>query len=475
MLRSAFAVCLALLLAVALPSRAQVAPETLGQGETPTNVILMIPDGYGPASVTMARDYLRWRDGTTELAYDSLHIGSIRTFSSSSRITDSAAGGTALATGEKTYNGAISVDTSKQAVATLLEGAEREGMATGLVVTSRITHATPAVFSAHVADRGQENRIARQQLNQDMEVLLGGGRRHFVPQSVDGSARDDRRNLLRTARDRGYTIAETADELAQAGDGPLLGLFSDSHMAYELNRDDTQQPSLATMTEAAIDRLSTEEGGYFLMVEGSRIDHAGHGNDAAAHLHDILAFNEAVKTALNTAKADENTLVLVVSDHETGGLSLGRNRDGEGIYSWHPDVLSNVTASSGVIADSIRTIRSSDAAEDEKERRIVGALSHFTGISDVEDDAVEKLMSADGSFALSRTVAAIVNRKALVGWTSHAHTAVDVGVYGYGPGAYQFIGNQDNTEIALTLSDLLDADLRPLTKEMRSERAAVGR
>ena len=475
MLRSAFAVCLALLLAVALPSRAQVAPETLGQGETPTNVILMIPDGYGPASVTMARDYLRWRDGTTELAYDSLHIGSIRTFSSSSRITDSAAGGTALATGEKTYNGAISVDTSKQAVATLLEGAEREGMATGLVVTSRITHATPAVFSAHVADRGQENRIARQQLNQDMEVLLGGGRRHFVPQSVDGSARDDRRNLLRTARDRGYTIAETADELAQAGDGPLLGLFSDSHMAYELNRDDTQQPSLATMTEAAIDRLSTEEDGYFLMVEGSRIDHAGHGNDAAAHLHDILAFNEAVKTALNTAKADENTLVLVVSDHETGGLSLGRNRDGEGIYSWHPDVLSNVTASSGVIADSIRTIRSSDAGEDEKERRIVGALSHFTGISDVEDDAVEKLMSADGSFTLSRTVAAIVNRKALVGWTSHAHTAVDVGVYGYGPGAYQFIGNQDNTEIALTLSDLLDADLRPLTKEMRSERAAVGR
>ncbi len=475
MLRSAFAVCLALLLAVALPSRAQVAPETLGQGETPTNVILMIPDGYGPASVTMARDYLRWRDGTTELAYDSLHIGSIRTFSSSSRITDSAAGGTALATGEKTYNGAISVDTSKQAVATLLEGAEREGMATGLVVTSRITHATPAVFSAHVADRGQENRIARQQLNQDMEVLLGGGRRHFVPQSVDGSARDDRRNLLRTARDRGYAIAETADELAQAGDGPLLGLFSDSHMAYELNRDDTQQPSLATMTEAAIDRLSTEEDGYFLMVEGSRIDHAGHGNDAAAHLHDILAFNEAVKTALNTAKADENTLVLVVSDHETGGLSLGRNRDGEGIYSWHPDVLSNVTASSGVIADSIRTIRSSDAGEDEKERRIVGALSHFTGISDVEDDAVEKLMSADGSFTLSRTVAAIVNRKALVGWTSHAHTAVDVGVYGYGPGAYQFIGNQDNTEIALTLSDLLDADLRPLTKEMRSERAAVGR
>ena len=475
MLRSAFAVCLALLLAVAPPTQAQVAPETLGQGETPTNVILLIPDGYGPASVTMARDYLRWRDGTTELAYDSLHIGSIRTFSSSSRITDSAAGGTALATGKKTYNGAISVDTSEQAVATLLEGAERSGMATGLVATSRITHATPAVFSAHVPDRGQENRIARQQLNQDIEVMLGGGRRHFLPQSAEGSARDGNRNLLSTARDRGYTVVESADELTQVGDGPLLGLFSNSHMAYELNRKGTNQPSLDTMTEAAINRLSTEEDGYFLMVEGSRIDHAGHGNDAASHLHDILAFNEAVKTALDAAKDDENTLVLVVSDHETGGLTLGRNRDGEGIYAWHPNVLSNVTASSGVIADSIRTIRSSDADEDVKERQIAGTLTHFTGVSDIADDTIDKLMEVDGPYRVGRTVSTVVNRKALVGWTSHAHTAVDVGLYGYGPGAYRFIGNQDNTEIARTLSNLLGADLRTLTSEIQSDRAATGR
>jgi alkaline phosphatase len=475
MLRSALATSLALLLIVASPARAQLAPETLGQDETPTNVILLIPDGFGPASVTMARDYLRWRDGTTELAYDSLHVGSSRTFSSSSRITDSAAGGTALATGEKTYNGAISVDTSKQAVATLLEGAERNGMATGLVATSRITHATPAVFSAHVPDRGQENRIARQQLNQDIEVMLGGGRRHFVPQSAEGSDREDDRNLLATARDRGYSIVETADELAQAGDGRLLGLFSDSHMAYEIDRESTNQPSLDTMTEAAIDRLSTDEDGYFLMVEGSRIDHAGHGNDAAAHLHDILAFNDAVETALSTAKADENTLVLVVSDHETGGLTLGRNRDGEGIYAWHPDVLSDVTASSSVIADSIRSIRSSDADEEAKEQQVAGAIAHFTGISDVEDDLIEDLLEVEGPYAVSNTVSTAVNRNALVGWTSHAHTGVDVSLYGYGPGAYQFIGNHDNTEIGRLLADLLDTNLRGLTTEMRSESPATGR
>ena len=472
--RSAFALCLAFLLALAPPAQAQVAPETLGKGETPTNVILMIPDGFGPASVTMARDYLRWRDGTSELAYDSLHIGSSRTFSTSSRITDSAAGGTALATGVKTYNGAISVDTSKQKVATVLEGAERTGMATGLVVTSRLTHATPAVFSAHVPDRGQENRIARQQLSQDIDVMLGGGRRHFVPQSAEGSARNDDRNLLSSAREQGYSVVETADELSQAEDGKLLGLFSDSHMAYEIDRENTSQPSLATMTQAAIDRLSTDEEGYFLMVEGSRIDHAGHGNDAPAHLHDILAFNEAVQTALDAAKADQNTLVLVVSDHETGGLTLGRNRDGEGIYAWHPDKLADVTASSSVIADSIRTIRSMEASEDAKEARIADAITHYTGVSEVSSETVDDLLEVEGPYAVSNTVSTVISREALVGWTSHAHTGVDVSLYGYGPGAYQFIGNHDNTYIGRTLAELIGTDLRTLTDRIQTN-STVGR
>ncbi|HKL89132.1 MAG TPA: alkaline phosphatase, partial [Salinibacter sp.] len=334
-------------------AQAQTAPNAPAE-EGPENVILLIPDGFGPASVTMARDYLRWRDGTTELPYDSLHVGSARTFSSDSRITDSAAGGTALATGVKTYNGAISVDTSKRPVGTLLEGAEQRGMATGLVVTSRLTHATPAVFSAHVPDRDQENEIALQQLNQNIEVLLGGGKRHFLPESASDSERNDERNLLNEADQDGHQVVETTEGLSQAGNDPLLGLFSDGHMSYEIDRP-SDEPSLAQMTDAAIDVLSEQGDGYFLMVEGSRIDHAGHGNDAAAHLHDILAFNDAVETALDAAQ-NSNTLVVVVSDHETGGLTLGRNRNGEGIYSWHPDELADVAASSAAIADSIRSI-----------------------------------------------------------------------------------------------------------------------
>ena len=469
--RLAAALC-AVLLLIAGPATAQTAPEAPVPEEAP-NVIFMIPDGFGPASITMARDYLRWRDGTAELPYDSLHVGSSRTYASDSRITDSAAGGTALATGHKTYNGAISVDTSKRAVATLLEGAERNGMATGLVATSRLTHATPAVFSAHVPDRGQENRIARQQLNQDIEVMLGGGLRHFLPQSAEGSAREDSRNLLETAQDRGYQVVQTDDELAQAGDGRLLGLFSDSHMAYEIDRAETQQPSLATMTGAAIDRLSNNENGYFLMVEGSRIDHAGHGNDAAAHLHDILAFNKAVSTALDAARADENTLVVVVSDHETGGLTLGRNIDGEGIYSWHPNRLSGVQASSSVIADSIRTLRSMEMDTETKRQRIAQTLTHFTGIEDVSADIVTNLLEAEGPYAVSNTVSPLVNRHALVGWTSHAHTAVDVNLYAYGPGANAFIGNHNNTTVATTIASILNVNLDALTQELRTEMATT--
>lgn len=467
MRRFLFAFCVLALCTA--PVQAQTAPNAPA-GDGPTNVILMIPDGFGPASVTMARDYLRWRDGTTELPYDSLHVGSTRTFSSDSRITDSAAGGTALATGVKTYNGAISVDTSKRPVGTLLEGAEQQGLATGLVVTSRITHATPAVFSAHVPDRDQENLIAEQQLNQDIEVLLGGGKRHFLPESATDSERNDERNLLNAAEEQGYQVVESADGLSSVGDGPLLGLFSDGHMAYEIDRP-SSQPSLAQMTDTAIDVLSDNEDGYFLMVEGSRIDHAGHGNDAAAHLHDILAFNDAVKTALNAAQ-NSNTLVVVVSDHETGGLTLGRNRDGEGIYQWHPDELADVEASSSTIADSIRAIRQSGAAPETVKQRIEDTIARLTGVSDPTSERVRRLTNVEGPYAVSGAVAPVVNHEALVGWTSHAHTAVDVSLYAYGPGANRFVGNHDNTEVARLLADLMDVNLRTLTEQMRASTAS---
>ena len=440
-----------------------MAPPATAQQPTPdqpTNVILFIPDGFGPASATMARDFLRYRDGTTSLALDSVLVGAVRTFASDSRITDSAAGATAYAAGTKTYNGAIAVDTTQQPVATLLEAAERRGLATGLVATSRITHATPASFSSHVVDRGMENEIAAQQITKNIEVILGGGRRHFLPTSNDGQ-RDDGRDLTAEVQQNGYQYVANRNELAAITETPVLGLFSPSHMDYEIDRDPAEQPSLADMTAKALDLLDDDEDGYFLMVEASRIDHAGHNNDAAAHLHDILAYNEAVAVALEKARTDGNTLFVSVSDHETGGMSLGR----DGVYAWDPAALSRVQASHGrILSEALSTVTIDGESVPVIRPSII---QEQTGINELTDDEVDQLRSnVDDRTALNFILSDLISRRARVGWTTGGHTAIDVNLYAYGPGSDRFTGNHDNTFVGETLADLLGFDLSALTTDL---------
>lgn len=431
--------------------------------DRPTNVILLIPDGYGPASATMARDFLRFRDGVTSLALDSVLVGAVRTFASDSRITDSAAGATAYAAGTKTYNGAIAVDSTEQPVATLLEAAERRGMATGLVATSRITHATPASFSSHVVDRGMENEIAAQQINKNIEVILGGGRRHFLPESANGR-RGDGRDLTAEAQNNGYQYVASRDELAAITEAPVLGLFSPGHMDYEIDRDPAEQPSLAEMTAKAIDLLDDDEDGYFLMVEASRVDHAGHDNDAAAHLHDILAYNEAAAVILERARADGNTLVVSVSDHETGGMSLGI----DGVYAWNPAVLGRVQASHGRILNEALSTATIDGDSVPVIRTNV--IREQMGIDELTDDELAQLRTnVDDPRALNFILSDLISQRSRVGWTTSGHTAIDVNLYAYGPGAHRFAGNHDNTFVGETLADLLGFDLSTLTSNLLQE------
>ncbi len=457
-MRFLLSLVLALSLAVS-PGAAQDAPPS-----QPQNVILIIPDGYGPASATLARDYLRAQHGITSLAQDSLQVGSVRTFSSDSRVTDSAAGATAFASGVKTYNGAIACDTLRKPVPTILEAAEQRGMATGLVATSRITHATPASFSAHVVNRWMENEIAAQQLHQDIEVLFGGGRRHFLPESENGR-RSDGRNLLSEAESDGYQVVQDRVDFDRLENAPVLGLFSMSHMAYEIDRNPKQQPSLAEMTAKAIDLLDDGPEGFFLMVEASRIDHAGHSNDAAAHLHDILAFNETVKVAIDAAERDGNTLVVSVSDHETGGMTLGRN----GIYSWKPAPLTAVQGSHGTIIDAAQA--AAESGEDP-----VDAVVEMTGITSLSSE--EQALIRDNVSDYDRfngLLRDLISGEALIGWTSDGHTAIDVNLFAFGPGADQFVGNHDNTYVGSTLADLLNVDLRAIAPRVpASSEASMG-
>ncbi len=416
--------------------------------EPPQNVILFISDGCGPASFTMARGYLQDVVGRPSLALDSILVGSIDTRSSDSRVTDSAAGATAFACGVKTNNGAIAVDPSGRPLTTILEAAEARGMATGLVVTSKIAHATPAAFSAHVKNRDRMDEIASQQIGEGIEVLFGGGIDQYLPED-GGGARTDGRNLFDEAGESGYQIVTSRSGFDAELRTPVLALFTPGHMSYEIDRDPSVEPSLAEMTQKAIDLLSSKGDGFFLMVEGSRIDHAAHENDAAAHLHDILAFDDAVAGALAFAAGDGHTLVVSTSDHETGGLSLGRNIDGKGIYAWEPRALAKVRHSEDVVeaqllaGGEVGEVVSDEFGIDPKD------------LTSAELKAERSAVKRKDASALHDAVHEMIDRRAIVAWTTHGHTAVDINVYAYGPGASRFKAHNDNTYIGQTIAALL--------------------
>jgi alkaline phosphatase len=302
---------IALLAAAALVA-AGCAHVTGRSGTPPRNVILMIGDGMGTAHVTAAKVV------AGRLEMERLPVGGfVTTHPHGQFITDSAASGTAFATGEKTYNGAISVSPSKEPLRTVLEHAEERGMATGLVVTCSVTHATPAVFAAHVDSRQKDNEIAKQMASSGVDVLFGGGRSFFLPRRLSG-ARDDDEDLLEALRLR-MSVALSAGEFRMLGDvEAAAALLSSEHPPPVGTRD----PPLNELTEKALEILSRDEDGFFLMVEGSQIDWAGHENDHEWLVAETIDFDRAVGVVMDFAERNPGTLVVVTADHETGGYAL---------------------------------------------------------------------------------------------------------------------------------------------------------
>lgn len=282
------------------------------------NVILLIGDGTGLAQLASGQYALVGPEGR-------LHIqtmpvtGFVNTIASDNLITDSAAGATAYSCGIKTYNGAIGVDKDQVPCKTILELAEKKGLSTGLVATSTITHATPASFAAHVKSRSMENEIAADYLDSGSEVILGGGLRHFIPQEEEGSEREDSRNLVEEFKQNGYSFVRNEEELNSTEGEKILGLFGNSELDHSKG-----EPSLEQMTKKALEVLSRNEDGFFLMVEGSQIDWGGHDNDVDYVIREVESFDKAVKAALDFAVTDGETLVVLTADHETGGMAMQR-------------------------------------------------------------------------------------------------------------------------------------------------------
>lgn len=319
----------------------------------PKNIILMIGDGMGVSQISAA---LTIRKDSLNIARCK-YIGFSKTSSFDEFITDSGASGTAMSTGNKTNNQYLAVDPQGHSLPTILEIAEENGLSTGLVATSSITHATPASFIAHNVDRGDYEAIALDFLKTDIDVFIGGGKNYFA-------TRKDGLNLLDSLKARNYYLIYNSRELAKIDSGKIAGLFYDDHPP---KCSEGRGSMLKTSALKAIEILEMNDMGFFMMIEGSQIDWAGHDNDSEYLMDETLDFDDAVGAVLDFAEKNMETLVIITADHETGGYAINGG--------------------------------------------------------DLQEGKVE------GAF------------------TSGGHTGVMVPVFAFGPGAEEFIGIYENTEI----------------------------
>lgn len=281
----------------------------------PKNIILLIGDGMGTsqlfAGIATSKQALNIERARV--------IGFHKNQATNNFITDSAAGATAFATGEKTYNGAIGVDKDKKSLPTILEIAEQNGLATGLVATCAITDATPASFIAHQPERAMKEEIAADFLKTDIDIFIGGARENFAQ-------RKDGRNLINELKSKNYQIANSIEEVEKVTSGKLAGFLAD---ANPVKISEGRGDQLLISTKKALDILNQNKKGFFLMVEGSQIDWGGHANDTEYIVNEVHDFDKAIGAAFDFADKDGNTLVIITADHETGGFSINGLKDGK--------------------------------------------------------------------------------------------------------------------------------------------------
>ena len=369
------------------------------------NVILLIGDGMGPGAIVATR--IRATGPAGSLYFERFpFVGIVKTQSANYLIPDSASNATALATGFKTNNSMVGMSPKGVVYKTILEQARDCGFKTGLVVTSTISHATPACFASHIKNRDLEAEIAEQLVANKVNVLFGGGREFFIPRKTPGSKRKDDKDVIMQAKDLGYTYIDDGNNLQEVKGDYILGLFGITHLTTR-----KPEPMLSELTQKAIEVLSDDEKkpfngnllggifnavtlglfdgdkeeGFFLMVEGSQIDFAAHLDDANDMIRQTLLFDEAVKKAVDFAMKDKHTLVLVTADHDTGGPVITAGR--------------------------------------------------------------------------------LNGRRLTIRWASKDHTATPVFIYAFGPGAQKFTGTMDNTEIPQKIAELLK--IKDFPKQMK--------
>ena len=401
----------------------------------PKNVIYMIGDGMGPAFTTAYRYYKD--DPTTKeietTVFDTILKGMAHTYPDDhTYVTDSAAGATALSSGHKSYNGAIAVDTAKKPVKTMLEIAKEQGMTTALVATSQINHATPASFAAHNESRRNYDDIANDYIDNKIagklpvDLMLGGGTQYFI--------RDDR-NLVDEFKQAGYQYGDDIQNLGQITQVPAIGLYAPKGLPFALDENPTR---LKQLTSKAFDLLDGQnDKGFFVMIEGSQIDWCGHANDIACAMAEMDDFAKSIETAKAYVDKNPDTILVITADHSTGGLTIGAH----GQYKWETDVIKGVKATAGTLT---KLLMESD--------NLKAVWQENTSIEFTAENEIKlKQAKAMGEKTLNLAVKSIINDLSFTGWTTGGHTASDVQVFAYGKNSDDFVGSQNNTDIAKKL------------------------
>lgn len=434
--------CSSLSLSFALQANEQATPIVKNQVK---NVIMIVGDGMGPAYTTAYRYY--HDDPNTpeieETVFDRHLMGMSSTYPApvSGYVTDSAAGATALATGVKSYNGAISVDVNKKPLQTVLEYAKKIGKKTGVVVTSQVNHATPASYISHNESRKNYNAIADSYIDNgiNVDVLFGGGTQYFI--------REDR-NLVDEFKAKGFQYIDNYDQLSTIKkDTPVIGLFAPVGLPWSL--DDSDKHRLSTMAKAATAQLENENG-YFMLIEASQVDWGGHSNDIASAMSEMDDLAQTLIFLEQYVKQHPETLVVLTADHSTGGLTIGV----DGQYKWEPSAFKGMKQSSQSIA---QFIAEKDFTAEQLTEMLTFALTdeQFSELQAIKQDESEAMTKDKLTRQLYKKLNQFISKKSYTGWTTGGHTGVDVPVFAFGKEHQKFSNKIDNTDIAKTIFNIL--------------------
>jgi len=419
----------------------------------PKNIIFCVADGMAIQVPTMV-DYIRQltagehsylasllQQGYTQIAFQ-------ETRSLSSVVTDSSAAASTWGSGRRIWNGMTNMYPDKTKLRTLTEIMSEAGVRCGLVTTTTMSHATPSGFAVCSISRGLEEEIVLSYLKSGVDVLFGGGDKFFNP-----AKRKDKVDAYGRFASAGFKIARNKGELAAfQGSGKHLGIFSDSHLPYSIDRMNSASltrdvPTLAEMTRKAIDLLKGGSNGFLLQVEGGKVDHACHGNDLPGAIYEQIDFEEAVKAAVEFAIADGETLVIITSDHATGGPSLNGDGpeyfDSTGALARIPAMKASVSTVTGLFGRNVKRDRVQDVVLEKLAIKL----------SNSEADAIASIHNGGTPFKNARFynwkgggIGAILGNHMKVTWTSGNHTCDHVLVAAVGPGSEAIRGIVPNVK-----------------------------